>query len=94
MQDLMKLVRLVRRGDETAQEKLFDALFPKIYSFVSRRCASRPTAELIVSEVFLQVAVTLPQIDRAEEILRVTFRITKARLAAHVREAGAERLTA
>jgi hypothetical protein len=94
MEDLMTLVRLVRRGDETAQEKLFDALYPKIYGFVARRTASRTATDTVVSEVFLQFIVTLPQIEESGDVLRAAFRITKARLVAREREANGQRLTA
>lgn len=94
MEDLMNLVRLVRRGDETAQEKLFDSLYPKIYGFIARRSAGRAATETIVSEVFLQIAVALPQIEASGDVLRAAFEITKARLAAREREANETRLTA
>ncbi|MDP3939742.1 MAG: hypothetical protein Q8R92_16620 [Deltaproteobacteria bacterium] len=94
MDDLMTLVRLVRGGDETALEKLFLALFPKVYGFVARRCPDRASAEIIVSEVWLQTIMTLRQIETDEDVLRSVFRITKSRLAAHDTPAVEQRRTA
>lgn len=49
-----ELARAMHDGDEHAFEALYERYFGKIYAFVVRRVGHAPTAEDLVSEVFLK----------------------------------------
>lgn len=49
------LVERLRSGDRASFEALYDRYFPRIYSFVDKRVATREDAEEIVQEVFINL---------------------------------------
>ncbi len=50
-----ELIDRLRTGDRASFEILYERYFPRVYSFVSKRMASRADAEETVQEVFVNV---------------------------------------
>ncbi len=50
-----QLVELLKQGDETAFELLYERYFPRIHSFVDRRLNNRADVEETVQEVFFNI---------------------------------------
>ncbi len=85
MDDLAALGRLARKGDEAAYDKLYDLLFPRVYSFVARYIPERSCVEVVVEEVLLLAVLSIVSVVRfkeTREVLRFVFDITRERLAA------------
>ncbi len=54
-----ELLARVRDGEEAAFRRLYEAYFPRVYRFVSRRVRNRADTEEVVQEIFINVFSSL-----------------------------------
>lgn len=77
------------RTDRTAFAALYDRYYPRIMRYCLRRLFVRDVAEDVVSEVFLQIARSLPAFEGTTEtdFRRWLYRIASNAVNAHLRQA-------
>jgi hypothetical protein len=82
---MREAISFERRTAETKSERarfdrLYDALFPRIYAFTARRVPERSRVECIVEDVFYDLAATIAREPKRDEVLRLAYMLTKRRL--------------
>lgn len=77
-----QLLKAAKNGDEQAFRQIYEFYFPKIYSYIIKRCGHQQTAEDITSQVFLKAFTKLPG-----------YRITRAPFGAWVFKIATNSLT-
>ena len=81
-------VVIAARTDPAALGQLFDYFYPLIFAYSVRRLLERAVAEDVTSEVFLKVAVSMPDFSGTciEDFRRWLFRIATNEIHAHLRQ--------
>jgi len=60
---LLGLLERARAGDEQAFTALYDALYPRVWTFVTRRTRTRDEAEEVVSRAFHKLVERLAEVE-------------------------------
>ena len=88
MEQVTDLARRLRDGERAAFDLLYEALFPRVYSFVARRIDDTGRVEAIVREIFFDLLASLPAIPAEETVLHHAFTLTRRRLAREAEISG------
>lgn len=88
MEQVTDLARRVQGGERAAFDLLYEALFPRVYTFVARRIGDTARVEAIVKEIFFDLLASLPAIPAEESVLHHAFTLTQRRLAREAEISG------
>ncbi|HJZ92661.1 MAG TPA: sigma-70 family RNA polymerase sigma factor [Gemmataceae bacterium] len=82
------LIKQIRRGDQTAWERLINLYEGRLMAFAVRRVRDRAAAEDIVQETFIGFLNSLPNFDDKRELQTYLFTIASYKVTDHLRRTG------